>query len=376
MRSPLVSARTLLIASLIVVTMLTSVPVSRAEETGTDSVPEPWVNETHKCNVSGDIDGKPTDEYFVNERWSIEVRHGDVMTLIMARTITQDNVESVDYTNNIHYSIGGKLYIAQFMIIELVFKIGGNAIHAPLTTCNDFSLEYTPTVYDGTVPTLDCNITYSGIRVYPGSSSSTVDLTLLHHIRGDWNNTDIKIEAFLNFANTKFYDQNNGSVEFPAGEPFTAEIGYMMMLANPEDMRTTGPVIPSGYTNATLEYNMTLDSGAPLTVSKLEMRDNFSVYSTNGTQASVGYSSMEVHGGQAYVTHGFPGMSYKETQSMKSDPKITVFHDRVTENSNNPDGSGTPGSITPPWGLVAVVGVVGAACAIVGSILIRKRRKT
>jgi len=342
----------------------------QADDTVPELVPEPWVHETHEYNVSGDVDGTPTDAFFVNERWSIDVSHGDVMTLIMARNITQDGISAVDYTNNIHYSIGGKLYIAQFMIWELVFKIGGYGIHAPLTTCSDFEVEYSPTVYDGTVPTFDCNITYEGIRVYyggsvpVGSDVSTVDLTLLHHIRGDWNNTHIKIEAVLDFTNTVFFNPDDSNNEFGAGEPFTAEAGYMMMLANPEDFTTIGPVIPSGYTNTTLEYNMTLDGGTPLTVSRLDMRDNFTIYNASGARASVGYSSMEMHGGQAYVTHGFPNLTYGDTQSMKSDPEITIYHDRVTETDSPTD--------KPLWILMPVV----AGIAAVGIAIFLRRRKT
>ena len=127
-----------LAVNLLVIGSFCIIPPSQAQEAEPELVPEPWVHETHEYNVSGEIDGTPTDEFFVNEKWSIEVRHGDVMTLIMARNITQGNTASVDYTNNIHYSIGGKLYIAQFMIVELVFKIGGYGIHAPLNTCSDF----------------------------------------------------------------------------------------------------------------------------------------------------------------------------------------------------------------------------------------------
>jgi hypothetical protein len=292
------------------------------------------------------------------------------MTLIMARNITQGNTASVDYTNNIHYSIGGKLYIAQFMIMELVFKIGGYGIHAPLNTCSDFELNYSPIRYDGTVPTFDCNITYEGIRVYSVgsfpvvSSGSTVDLTLVHHIRGDWNNTHIKIEALLDFSNTIFYNPDDGNNEFDAGEPFTAEIGYMMMLANPEDFAATGPVIPSGYTNTTLEYNMTLDDGSPMTVSRLDMRDGFTIYNGSGARTSTGYSSMEMHGGQAYVTHGFPNMTYEDTVSMKSDPEITIYHDRVTETDHPAE--------KPLWILIPVA----AGIAAVGIAVFLKKRRT
>jgi len=360
-----------LVVNLLVIGSFCIIPPSQAQEAEPELVPEPWVHETHEYNVSGEIDGTPTDEFFVNEKWSIEVRHGDVMTLIMARNITQGNTASVDYTNNIHYSIGGKLYIAQFMIMELVFKIGGYGIHAPLNTCSDFELNYSPIRYDGTVPTFDCNITYEGIRVYSVgsfpvvSSGSTVDLTLVHHIRGDWNNTHIKIEALFDFSNTRFFNPDDSNNEFNACEPFTAEISYMMMLANPEDFRTTGPVIPSNYTNTTLEYNMTLDNGSPLTMSKLEMRDSFTIYNGSGARASVGYSFMELHGGQAYVTHGFPNLTYKDTQSIKSDPEIVVYHDRVTEND------GTIQNDKPFWMLIPVIAVVAA----LGIAIFMKKRK-
>ncbi len=341
----------------------------QADDAETEMVPEPWVNETHEYDVTGEVDGTPTDEYFVNEAWSIEVRHGDVMTLIMARNITQGDVTSVDYQNNIHYSIGGKLYIAQFMIMELVFIIGGYEIHAPLGTCSDFEVQHSPTTYDGTVPTLYCNFTFEGVHIYnDGSlpaeySLSTVDLTLIHHIRGDWNNTHMKVEALLNFENTRFFDPNDNNEEFETGEQFTARVGYMMMLANPEDFRTIGPVIPSSYTNTTLVYNMTLDNGSPLTMSKLEMRDDFSIFNASGASSAVGYSSMEVFGGQAHVTHGFPNLTYNDTQSMRSDPEVTIFHDMVTE-------AYSPAS-DYLWVLIPVV--AGIAVAIMAIFILKRR---
>jgi len=366
-----VSIVAFLAVNLLVIGSLYIVVPSQAQESEPELVPEPWVHETHEYDISGEIDGTPTDEFFVNEKWSIEVRHGDVMTLIMARNITQNGIASVDYTNNIHYSIGGKLYIAQFMIMELVFEIGGYGIHSPLNTCSGFGLEYSPIVYDGTVPTFDCTITYEGIQVYSvgsyhvASSVSSVSLTLVHHVRGDWNNTHIKIEALFDFGNTRFFNPDDSNNEFNAGEPFTAKIGYMMMLANPEDFRTTGPVIPSGHTNTTLEYNMTLDDGSPLTVSELEMRDSFMIYNGSGARASVGYSSMEVHGGQAFVTHGFPNLTYMDTQSIKSDPEITIYHDRVTGNYDSDQ--------KPYWLIVPLIGAVVAISII--AILMRKRKK-
>lgn len=120
----------------------------QAEDTEPESVPEPWVNEAHEYNVPGDVDGTPTDDFSVNEKWAIDVHHGDVMTLIMARNITQDDVASVDYTNNIHYRVGGKLYMAQFMITELVFKIGECEIHASLSAFSGFTLDCPPVCPD------------------------------------------------------------------------------------------------------------------------------------------------------------------------------------------------------------------------------------
>lgn len=320
-------------------------------------VPEPWVHETHEYDVPGDVDGTPTDEYFVNEGWSVEVRHGDVMTLIMAREITQGEFTSVDYQNNIHYDVGGKLYIAQFTINEAVFRIGGLDVHAPLTSCGDFTVEHSEVVYDGTVPTLDIDVSFMDIRVYPDASSpaelvaSTFDLTLLHHVRCDWNDTSMKVEALLEFADTRFFDPSDGNAEFGDGEPFTAEVWYTMMLANPEDFRTSGPLIPTNVMNDTLEYNLTLDGGIPLTMSRLEMRDSFTIRNATGDSASTGYSHMEMDAnGFARVTHGFPGLAYGDTQSMLSDPEIVIYHDTVTEAYS-------------PFDWMPVVAALAAACA-------------
>ena len=365
-----ISTEILMVAGLLVIGTLGFIPHAQAEESEFELVPEPSVHETHEYNVSGDVDGTPTDAFFVNERWMIDVTHGDDMTLIMARNISQDGIAAVDYTNNIHYYIGGKLYIAQFMIMELVFKIGGFEIHAPLATCSGFELEYSPTWYDGTVPTFDCNITFEGIQVYSvgsfivGPDVSAVDLTLVHHIRGDWNSTRMKIEALLDFGNTRFFNPGDNNNEFNSGEPFTAEIRYMMMLANPEDFTTTGPVIPSRCTNTSLEYNLTHDDGTPLTVSRLDMRDEFTIYNASNARTSVGYSYMEPLGGQAYVTHGFPNMTYMDTQSMKSDPEITIYHDWVTDDSSS-DG-------IPIWILTPII----AAVAALGVTVFVKKRRT
>jgi hypothetical protein len=72
---------------------------------------------------------------------------------------------------------------------------------------------------------------------------------------------------------------------------------------------------------------------------------------------------MELHGGQAYVTHGFPNMTYKDTQSMKSDPEITIYYDAATETGYWAENT--------PWILIPVA----AGIAAVGiAILLYKRR--
>ena len=323
------------VASIFIIGCSNLVPLVEAEDADLELVPEPRVHETHEYNVSGDIDGTPTDAFFVNERWMIDVTHGDVMTLIMARNITQGDMTSVDYQNNIHYYIGGVLYIAQFTIMEVVFNIGEYEVSVPLRTCSDFEVEHTPVVYDGTVPTLDCSFFFEGLHIYQDGSlpaeysASTVDLTLIHRIRADWNDTSMKVEAVLDFADTRFYDPNDGHAEFETGEQFTAKIWYTMGVGRPGDPE---PVIPTSCTNSTLEYNITLDNGTPLTMSQLNMDNNFTAYDSSGPRSLVGYSSMEMgEDGVARVSHGFPNMTYGETTSMQSDPEVTVFHDTVTE---------------------------------------------
>jgi len=360
------------VVGLLVIGSLNLIPFARADGSSPEKVPEPLVFEVHKYNLWGDVNGVPTHDLFINERWSIEVRHGDVMTLIMARNISQpsqNNISGVDYTNNIHYNINGTLYIAQFMITEPSFNIANQTmdktIQSPLSTCTGFKLEYSPIRYDGTVPTFDCNITFEDIRVYQsGYPDSTFDLTLIHHIRADWNQTDDKIEAQFDFTNTRFY-QSNGT-EFDAGVPFTAELRYMMALGIPG---SGGPIIPTSHTNATLKYDITYN-GAPLTISRLQMKDSFTIYNGTDARTSVGYSSMSPvqNDGRVYVTHGFPNMTYKDTQSMKSDPEITVFHDRVTESDNQ-------GNQGIQWGMVVAVIAIVAAGAVSAVVFMRKRKK-
>lgn len=370
MRSPvIISIETFMIASLLIIGSLSLVPSSMAADPDPELVPEPWVHETHEFNVQGDTDPAHGQGFWANEKWSIEVKHGDVMTLIMARNITQDDniTDDVDYTMNIHYKIGGTLYIAQFMIMQVAFVIGGVTINVPLKTCDGFKLAYSPIKYNGTVPTMDCNITFENIKVYStATKNSSFNLTLLHHIAGNWNDTDIKVEALFDFNHTRFISTSNDS-EFGAGEPFAAEVHYMMMLSDPNTFATSGAIIPTGHTNTSMEYNLTFN-GSPLIVSELKMKKNFLAYNATGLRSMIGYSSI-AFGPQSFVTHGFSNLTYKDTMSIKSDPEIIVNHDRVTENSQDQN----PGQTTPQWGLIATIGIV-AAIGIVAVFVIKRRK--
>jgi hypothetical protein len=72
------------------------------------------------------------------------------------------------------------------------------------------------------------------------------------------------------------------------------------------------------------------------------------------------------YGPQSLVIHGFPNLSYRDTQSVRSDPEITVYHDLVTENEN-------PYQSTP-WELIVVIGAIGVVGAISIAIFIKKRK--
>lgn len=353
----------LTIGCLMVIGSFVFVPPVSAEMSNTAVVPEPQIIENHIHNMPG-VQGNVTT-YFRNDEWSLNIAHGDVNTLLMARNITQGSQTWVDYTFNIQYNIGNTTYIAQFMLDRAVFTVGGQVVSASLKTCDGFELVHSPVKYDGTIPTLDCNITYKGIRVYQeGYANSTFDLTLIHHFRGDWNQTDIKVEAVFDFPNTRFY-QANGT-EFSAGEPFTAEIQYKMLMTNPITMVTDGPIIPTGHSNTTLEYNLTLSNGMPLTMSKLDMKNTFAIINATGSHASTGYSTM-VYGPFTQVTHGFPDLAYKDTQSIRSDPEITVYHNRVSAKTMSPSNNG------PPDMLISII-VLGAITAV-GAVFILRRKK-
>ncbi len=357
----------LLVASLLITGGLSCISSSRAEGSNSELVPEPWVHETHEFNVP--IDTSVPDSGVCNEKWSIEVRHGDVLTLLMARNITQDDQSTVDYTFNIMYTIGDTEYIAQFMIMYVTLVVDQQIITVPLTTCDDFALVVSPVQYNGTVPTFDCAITYKDLRLYSDvSKNSTLDLTLFHHFSADWNQTDVKVEALFDFNNTKLFDESTGN-ELDAGTTFATEIHYGMMVHKAHAFGTEGPIIPTGNTDGTLEYNLTLDNGAPLRMSKLNMSNAFNVFNGTGAYASMGYSSMN-YAAQSHVVHGFPNLIYKDTLSMKSDPEITVFHDRVTEDqmndNNNPSG-------LPLWIPIMVIGAIAAVSVAI--VMVKRKKK-
>jgi hypothetical protein len=361
-----------MVASLLIIGSLSLIPFARADESSPEKVPEPWVSESHFYNRQESNGDNPQANYD-NEAWGITITHGDIKTGLSARNYSNGNRVYVDYGQNTMFYIGGKFYIAMFTIDQVLIMIGNDTLVTPLRNCAGFELTYTKVKYDGTIPTMECNITYKKIRVYSDTPDSTFDLTLLNHFRGDWNQTSIKVEALLDFSN-----MNLG--QHIAGEHFTAEIHYVMQLTDPNMVNQSPPdfntVKPSEYTNTSLKYNMTRGDGSPYTLSRLEMNDNFTIYSASGSSSAVGYSRMDSPNttsgnGQTYnhnsrvVTHGFPNLTYEDTLSMKSDPEITVYHDRVTANSNPLT------SLIPIGAIVAVVAVAGIGAAV----FMRKRKK-
>ncbi|MCG7845265.1 MAG: hypothetical protein MIO90_07540 [Methanomassiliicoccales archaeon] len=292
------------------------------------------------------------------------------MTLIETRNISQGDQTSVDCQCNIHYTINDIQYISQFSINDVALVIGNQEMPVSLTTCEDFELAYSPIHYDGTVPKLECNITYKNLQVYSDTSrNSTFDLTLCYRISANWDQTDIKLEASFDFGKTRLFDMATEN-ELDAGEPFAAEVRYMMMLHKAHAFGTEGAIIPTGHTDTTLEYNMTFDNGMPVTISKLNMSNTFTVSNRTGSYSSVGYSATNF-GAQSQVVHGFPDLIYKDTLSMKSDPEITVFHDRVTENDdqnfNDPSAN---------WIPIAAVGAIGAIVVLgVAILMVRRKNK-
>jgi hypothetical protein len=232
------------IIGMLLVGGLIALPLAQAEDTAL--VPEPWVHETHEYNVP--IDVNVPDSGTAIEKWSVEVRHGDVLTLLMARNITHNGLAGIDYTFNTMYTIKGTEYIAQFMMMYVSISYNGQIEQVPLTTCDNFQVSYTSIVYNGTVPTFDCAITFNGLDLYSDAPKpSTLNLTLLHHFYADWNQTDVKVEAMFDFNGTKLYDMSNGN-ELDAGTPFAAEVHYAMIVHKAHAMGTEGPIAPTSHT--------------------------------------------------------------------------------------------------------------------------------
>ncbi len=361
-----------LIAGLLIVGSLSLIPFAQAAETALENVPAPWVTESHFYNRSESYEGNARANYD-NEAWGITITHGDIKTGLAARNYTNGNGVFVDYGQNIMFQLGGKGYIAMFTIDQVLLKFGNSTLPTPLSNCADFQLTYTKVKYDGTIPTLECNITYTNIRVNSDAPDSTFDLTLLNHFRGDWNQTNVKVEALLDFS-----DMNLG--QFSEGEQFTAEIHYVMQLTDPSLVDVGPPdfntLKPSEYTDTSLRYNLTRDDGSPYTLSELDMNDDFTIYNASGQQTAVGYSRIDSPNttgpnGQSYnhnsriVTHGFPNLTYGDTTSMKSDPELVVFHDRVTSSS-------IPSTPLIP---IVAVGAIAAVAAIGAIAFMRKRKK-
>jgi len=373
---------TFIIVAALIVGSSSLIPLANADVSAPEKVPAPWILENHEFNVSH-VGGGGPGGYYTHEGWGIRISHGGSNTAIEVRRINNGPNPTgdtfIDYSNYLTYNISGRKYSAQFYIMDLKFDVGGSTIGTMLSTCSDFILNRTPVVYDGAVPTFDCNITFYGIRVYSvtpypaGSENSTFDLTLLHHIRGDWNNTQIKIEALLDFSKTRFFSPVN-STECPAGTPFTAEIDYRIYVTEILNNQTGAFLKPTSRTDKTLTFDLNQTSGTPLAVSRLDMRDNFTKHNATGDNASVGYSFMGVSNDMfTPVTHRFPNLTYGDTQWMKSDPKMTVYHDRVTEENNqNPWATGGLGAVN----LVQITAICAIiAVGAIGAVLFLKRRR-
>ncbi|MCX6651297.1 MAG: hypothetical protein NT131_06555 [Methanomassiliicoccales archaeon] len=310
----------------------------------------------------------------LNEQWALVIDHGGMMTDIGARNMTQNGTLNADYVFDIHYNLGNHSnYIAQFMMMYVTFVIGNQTMNVPLRSCDDIILTRTPIQYDGAVPTFWCNITYKDIDIYPGTSiNSTFDLTLCHHFVCGWNETSVKVEAIFGLSNVTLINPWNDT-EFGAGQPYAVEIRYTMTVGDPNAASIEERIMtPTGHTNTSLEYNLTLENGQPVTLSKLTMKDDFWVFNASGSSTSIGFSTIEFSR-ISNVTHGFPSLVYKDALSIKSDPEITVFHDNVSAGNDN-DINDT--SKSTDWvSIIVVVGVVGAAVATILFVKIRQKKR-
>lgn len=348
-------------AFLLVTTMLIGclsvLPGVNAEDDAI-TVPEPQVESKHL--TGGTLD----DVTAINDMWSLDVSDGDVTILLLARNLTDTRTGNswIDYQSDINYHAGDDLYIAQITIMQIQFLIEGKHIQSVLDSCKKIEMKHTPVQSVNGLPTMYCNITYSGVGLQQaGSVESTFDLTLSHHIIINMTQTDIKVEARFDLTNTTLVNPDT-STEYEAGTPFTIEIPYSMMLTLPNSHGE--PITPSGHTDTSLEYNLTTSGGSPITVSKLKMDNNFTIFNQTGSYGSLGYSTMQ-YGAQSQVTHGFPGLVYKDTVSVQSDPEITIYHDSL---------SGSLGSILSGILMYAMMAIVLIVAAVMIVLFVVRRR--
>jgi hypothetical protein len=333
-----------------------AVPSANAEEAAEGMIPEPQLLEWHNFNE---------EKYgmLVNEEWALDINNGGTLIKIAARNSTQVQGYATDYQFNIHYDINGTQYIAQLMMMAMGVVIDGQEMEIPLATSNDLELSYTPFVYVGNTPTLWCNISFYNISFYPTvHPESTVDLTLCHHVIADWNQTIVKVEAVIDLSHTVLFHDHGQGMEFEAGTQFAMEVCYKMGVGKANS--NEGFLNPSSYSNTSLEYNLTTSSGAPLTISSMNMENDFSVTNHSGSYPSTAYSYLRLEGG-AETVHGFPGLIYKDTVSLKSDPEITVYHDRTS--LDNDDGNELP--LIPALVIAAIV-----AAVLSGALIARKKK--
>jgi hypothetical protein len=349
------------IAFFLVATMVTGclliAPIASAEDTSASAVPEPRVDVRHQ--TSGNLD----DRTLINDMWTTDISDGDVTILLLARNLTSTTSGDswVDYQSDINYHVGDNLYIAQITIMQIKFLIDGKQIPSVLNTCKKIGMNTSSIETIDGLPSLYCNITYSEIGLQQSSSmQSTFDLTLSHHIVINMTQTDIKVEARFDLSKTVLINPETAE-EYASGTPFAIEIPYSMMLTLPNSHGE--PIPPSGHTDTSLEYNLNMSDGTPISVSKLKMDNNFTVVNKTGSYASVGYSNMQ-YGAQSQVTHGFPNLIYNDTLVVQSDPEITIYHNSL-------------GGVLNFLSNVMVYVIVGAIAviAVVGAVFVIKRRK-
>ncbi|MHC1710332.1 MAG: hypothetical protein AB9819_08010 [Methanomassiliicoccales archaeon] len=329
------------------------VPGAMGDEAVGEMVPEPQLLEWHIFNE---------EKYgvFINEEWALDINNGGTLIKLAARNMTQVQGYATDYQFNIHYDINGTTYIAQLYMMDMGIIIDGQEMQVSLATSNDLEMSYTPVVYVGNTPTLWCNISFNNIRAYAEQHpESTFDLTLSHHVVADWDETSIKVEAAFDLSDLSLFPDANNDTECEDGTQFAMEIRYRLMVGKANS--NEGALTPARYSNTTLEYDLTTSTGAPLTISSMNMENDFTISNATSSYQSTAYSSLNVNGGPVAI-HGFPGLVYKDTVSLKSDPEITVFHDRESEDGD----AGGPHPI--------MIGAVVIAITVAVGLLVSKKK--